>query len=178
MKKNLFCLIFLSMGVVFAQSSSTLELFEKAKDAYESNDLTLSKNILTEINKRINSELASNIDDIIEIEDFVNEFKNNELTAAKKYGGKKIKLKGYAKTIERLCDPRIGDGPGWVSAIELADKPFTATFNTATCYCTLDMKDVCAELQRGASVIIEGTFYENRYQFARIVDCNVFVLSE
>ncbi len=178
MKKICLLLCFVFSNYLFGQSNTINDLFDNAKTAYNNNDLYQAKNYLMEINSLIDKELINNTDEIIEIEDFVNEFLQNEIAAAKKYGGKTVKLKGYAKEIERLCDPRCGDGPGWVPAIKLADKPFTSTFNYADCYCSLDMEDLCATINRGTPVIIEGVFYENTYRWARIIDCKVYILNE
>ena len=177
MKKTIAIIFFALFTVLFAKSDKdVLSYFDLAKEAYGDGDLLLTKQYLNKINTLINLELNKISDDIIYITNFVHEFDENEIAAARKYGGKKIKLKGYARSIERMCDPRIGNGPGWVPTIKLGDQPYTRSFIEATCYCSLDMEDVCANLKRGAEVIIEGTFYENTYHYARLVDCIVYPL--
>lgn len=171
----LFTLFFLITVLVplFSQETEVTKIFDEAKQTYINGDNNKTIELLQELIVKLKNNTPDTQTTFVRIEDFIQEYKTNQIRAEQKYLGKKILLSGVVESPRLLVDPRINDGEnyGWVPSIVLNYIPFKENTGKATCYFTHIDKSEIAELNIGTKVVIEGVVYKSYFEYVSVVDC-------
>lgn len=117
----------------------------------------------------------SDENNIINVKDFISEYKLNQITAEQKYFGKTIILTGFIGELNIQVDPKINEGISYreVSSMELYSYPSNNSEAMVKCFFTNVDKSELQNIEIGSMINIKGVVSKSYFDYIEFIDCRI-----